>query len=151
MDPFGVCDACETNGGALWWHSPRFRSLRNLFGSGAYKVMDCNKVTGVYEMYLRRCSDSGSPGLWDAPFYQTLHFCCLYCTLAPTLIWPFILFFLSHFNEGMYVFWEKKLSTVNLMKTCNQILFARIQRHPRFVWQWMESSNFFTQLSSKEL
>ncbi|XP_064643159.1 kinesin-like protein unc-104 isoform X6 [Lineus longissimus] len=40
----------------------RFRSLRNLFGSG-YKAADCNRVTGIYELSLKKCSDAGSPGV----------------------------------------------------------------------------------------
>ncbi|KAK3593264.1 hypothetical protein CHS0354_012358 [Potamilus streckersoni] len=39
------------------------KSLRSLFGSGSSKTQNCNRVSGVYEMYLRRVSDSGSPGV----------------------------------------------------------------------------------------
>ncbi|KAL5014913.1 hypothetical protein ScPMuIL_009183 [Solemya velum] len=43
--------------------SSRFRTLRNLFGSGFYKNNDSNRVSGVYEMYLKMCSESSSPGV----------------------------------------------------------------------------------------
>ncbi|XP_060574744.1 kinesin-like protein unc-104 isoform X4 [Ruditapes philippinarum] len=39
-----------------------FRSLRSFFGSGS-KSSDCNRVSGIYEMYLRQMSESGSPGV----------------------------------------------------------------------------------------
>ncbi|XP_077998680.1 kinesin-like protein KIF1A [Glandiceps talaboti] len=38
------------------------RSLRSLFGSGYYKASDSNRVTGVYELSLRRSCESLSPG-----------------------------------------------------------------------------------------
>ncbi|XP_021372883.1 kinesin-like protein unc-104 isoform X4 [Mizuhopecten yessoensis] len=41
--------------------SARFRTLRNLFGGS--KNQDSNRVSGIYELYLRRASDSGSPGV----------------------------------------------------------------------------------------
>ncbi|XP_033724802.1 kinesin-like protein unc-104 isoform X2 [Pecten maximus] len=37
------------------------RTLRNLFGGS--KNQDSNRVSGIYELYLRRASDSGSPGV----------------------------------------------------------------------------------------
>ncbi|KAL4220794.1 hypothetical protein ACF0H5_019062 [Mactra antiquata] len=39
-----------------------YRSIRNFFGSGS-KSSDCNRVSGIYEMYLRQTSESGSPGV----------------------------------------------------------------------------------------
>ena len=39
----------------------RFRSLKSLFGSTFYRQPDHNKVTGVYELLLKKC-DEGSPG-----------------------------------------------------------------------------------------
>ena len=53
-----------------------FRSLRSLFGSGS-KSSDCNRVSGVYEMFLRQVSESGSPGLCD----KKLLFCILFIDL----------------------------------------------------------------------
>ena len=47
----------------LCLHRPRFRSLRSLFGQGFYKSSDCNRVTGVYELLLKKRSDTGSPGM----------------------------------------------------------------------------------------
>ncbi|XP_025081034.1 kinesin-like protein unc-104 isoform X4 [Pomacea canaliculata] len=41
--------------------SPRFRALRSLFGGS--RSMDCNKVSGVYELLLRKFSETGSPGV----------------------------------------------------------------------------------------
>lgn len=41
--------------------SPNARSLRHIF-SGSYKNSEGNHVTGVYEILLKRASDSGSPG-----------------------------------------------------------------------------------------
>ncbi|XP_076472473.1 kinesin-like protein unc-104 [Babylonia areolata] len=41
--------------------SPRFRALKSLFGGS--RSSDCNKVTGIYELLLRKSSDSGSPGV----------------------------------------------------------------------------------------
>ncbi|KAL8609993.1 hypothetical protein ACOMHN_029486 [Nucella lapillus] len=41
--------------------SPRFRALKSLFGGS--RSADCNKVTGIYELLLRKYSDSGSPGV----------------------------------------------------------------------------------------
>lgn len=38
------------------------RSLRHLF-TGAYKNSDANHITGIYEMFLKRAADSGSPGV----------------------------------------------------------------------------------------
>lgn len=38
------------------------RSLRNLF-SGGYARKDTNRLSGVYELFLRRCNNSGSPGV----------------------------------------------------------------------------------------
>ncbi|GAB1608050.1 kinesin-like protein unc-104 isoform X2 [Argonauta hians] len=38
------------------------RSLRNLF-SGGYSRKDTNRLSGVYELFLRRCNNSGSPGV----------------------------------------------------------------------------------------
>ncbi|XP_036369357.1 kinesin-like protein unc-104 isoform X6 [Octopus sinensis] len=38
------------------------RSLRNLF-SGGYSRKDTNRLGGVYELFLRRCNNSGSPGV----------------------------------------------------------------------------------------
>ncbi|XP_052820587.1 kinesin-like protein unc-104 isoform X2 [Mya arenaria] len=39
-----------------------FRSLRSFFGSGS-KTSDCNRVSGIYEMYLRQMFETGSPGV----------------------------------------------------------------------------------------
>uniref|UniRef100_A0A2R5LHZ1 Kinesin-like protein unc-104 n=1 Tax=Ornithodoros turicata TaxID=34597 RepID=A0A2R5LHZ1_9ACAR len=41
---------------------PNARSLRHLF-TGAYKNADANHITGIYEMFLKRAADSGSPGV----------------------------------------------------------------------------------------
>nr|XP_006820456.1 PREDICTED: kinesin-like protein KIF1A-like [Saccoglossus kowalevskii] len=38
------------------------RSLRSLFGSGNYRLSDSNRVSGVYELALRRSCESLSPG-----------------------------------------------------------------------------------------
>ncbi|XP_033095847.1 kinesin-like protein KIF1A isoform X3 [Anneissia japonica] len=38
------------------------RSFRNFFGGGYYKSSDCNRVSGVYELSLKRSSDALSPG-----------------------------------------------------------------------------------------
>lgn len=37
------------------------RSLKNLF-SGAYRNPEANRLSGVYELSLRRASEAGSPG-----------------------------------------------------------------------------------------
>lgn len=37
------------------------RSLKHLF-SGQYRNPEANRLTGVYELSLRRASDAGSPG-----------------------------------------------------------------------------------------
>ncbi|KAK7482513.1 hypothetical protein BaRGS_00026224, partial [Batillaria attramentaria] len=41
--------------------SPRFRALKSLFGGS--RSTDCNKVSGVYELLLRKFSETGSPGV----------------------------------------------------------------------------------------
>ncbi|XP_071945564.1 kinesin-like protein KIF1A isoform X3 [Antedon mediterranea] len=38
------------------------RSFRNFFGGGYYKSSDCNRVSGVYELSLKRSSEALSPG-----------------------------------------------------------------------------------------
>lgn len=38
-----------------------FRSLKTLF-SGSYKNSEANRITGVYELILKRAAESGSPG-----------------------------------------------------------------------------------------
>lgn len=43
--------------------SPRFRSLRALFGSSFYKAQDTNRVSGVYELALKQWTEIGSPGV----------------------------------------------------------------------------------------
>ncbi|CAC5401185.1 KIF1 [Mytilus coruscus] len=40
--------------------SSPFRSLRSLFGG--LKSQDANRVSGIYELYLRKASETGSPG-----------------------------------------------------------------------------------------
>lgn len=63
------------------WRSPRFRALRSLFGGS--RSMDCNKVSGVYELLLRKFSETGSPGLsshllWSPSLYLLVfHVICL--------------------------------------------------------------------------
>ncbi|XP_051778100.1 kinesin-like protein KIF1A isoform X22 [Erpetoichthys calabaricus] len=42
---------------------PASRSIRNLFGSGALKASESNRVTGVYEVSLCHLADAGSPGM----------------------------------------------------------------------------------------
>lgn len=37
------------------------RSLKHLF-SGSYRNAEANRLTGVYELLLRRASEAGSPG-----------------------------------------------------------------------------------------
>ncbi|CAH1774965.1 unnamed protein product [Owenia fusiformis] len=43
--------------------SGRFRSLKALFGQGFGRSHDCNRVTGVYEIMLKRVQETGSPGV----------------------------------------------------------------------------------------
>jgi len=38
------------------------RSLKHLF-TGNYRNMEANRLTGVYELLLKRASEAGSPGL----------------------------------------------------------------------------------------
>jgi len=38
------------------------RSLKHLF-SGSYRNQEANRLSGVYELVLRRSSEAGSPGL----------------------------------------------------------------------------------------
>ena len=57
--------------------SSPFRSLRSLF-SGGSKGMESNRVSGIYEMYLRQVSESGSPGLCRI-FLLLYISCCLSC------------------------------------------------------------------------
>lgn len=38
-----------------------YRTLRSLFGGS--KSVDANRVSGIYELFLRRASESGSPGI----------------------------------------------------------------------------------------
>ncbi|XP_039618350.1 kinesin-like protein KIF1A isoform X4 [Polypterus senegalus] len=42
---------------------PASRSIRNLFGSGALRASESNRVTGVYEVSLCHLADAGSPGM----------------------------------------------------------------------------------------
>ena len=39
-----------------------FRTLRSLLGQGFSRSTENNRLTGVYELMLKRCLDSGSPG-----------------------------------------------------------------------------------------
>ncbi|XP_041378535.1 kinesin-like protein unc-104 isoform X3 [Gigantopelta aegis] len=41
--------------------STHFRALRNLFGPA--KTVDCNRVSAIYELFLRKFSESSSPGV----------------------------------------------------------------------------------------
>ncbi|XP_052270651.1 kinesin-like protein unc-104 isoform X2 [Dreissena polymorpha] len=59
--------ACITKDLSMVVHSRDTRisaskSLRSLFG-GSSKSSDCNRVSGIYEMYLRQMYESGSPGV----------------------------------------------------------------------------------------
>jgi kinesin family protein 1 len=38
------------------------RSLKHLF-SGSYRNQEANRLSGIYELVLRRASEAGSPGL----------------------------------------------------------------------------------------
>lgn len=42
------------------------RSLKHLF-SGSYRNQEANRLSGVYEVVLRRSSEAGSPGLSCLP------------------------------------------------------------------------------------
>ena len=44
-----------------------FRTLRSLLGQGFSRSTENNRLTGVYELMLKKCTDSGSPGLFDFP------------------------------------------------------------------------------------
>lgn len=57
-------------------NSSPFRSLRSLFGSGS-KSADCNRVSGIYEMYLRQMCETGSPGLWTTLRFFLVFLACL--------------------------------------------------------------------------
>lgn len=61
------------------------RTLRNFFGGS--KSLDGNRVSGIYELFLRRASESGSPGICvphhTCPCQCVLHFSP--CVIEPTL------------------------------------------------------------------
>ncbi|GAA6086363.1 kinesin-like protein KIF1A isoform X2 [Tachysurus ichikawai] len=42
---------------------PASRSIRNLFSTGAFRPLESNRVTGVYELSLCHLADVGSPGM----------------------------------------------------------------------------------------
>ncbi|KAM9469263.1 kinesin-like protein KIF1A isoform 10-T10 [Clarias gariepinus] len=42
---------------------PASRSIRNLFSTGAFRPLESNRVTGVYELSLCHLADIGSPGM----------------------------------------------------------------------------------------
>ena len=59
--PAGLCCLvlCLTNVALPPPHSGRFRTLKTFFGHGFNKHYDYNRVTGVYELTLRKMADTG--------------------------------------------------------------------------------------------
>lgn len=46
------------------------RSLKHLF-SGSYRNAEANRLSGVYELVLKRASEAGSPGRFSAVAFKT--------------------------------------------------------------------------------
>lgn len=56
------------------------RSLKHLF-SGNYRNAEANRLSGVYELLLRRASEAGSPGR----FPRIVSFPLIYCACSALL------------------------------------------------------------------
>ena len=54
-----------------------FRTLRSLLGQGFNRSEENNRLTGVYELMLKKCTESGSPGLLHAPSLVSALFACI--------------------------------------------------------------------------
>lgn len=48
------------------------RSLKHLFSGQYYRTPEANRLSGVYELLLRRASEAGSPGLSPASLVPSL-------------------------------------------------------------------------------
>lgn len=77
-----------------------FRTLRNFFGGS--KSLDGNRVSGIYELFLRRASESGSPGICvphhTCPCQCVLHF-------SPCVIEPTVRLWYLGFEFLLWYFW----------------------------------------------
>lgn len=115
------------------------RTLRNFFGGS--KSLDGNRVSGIYELFLRRASESGSPGICvphhTCPCQCVLHFSP--CVIEPTVRLSYFGFWISVvvFLVWKYMFKKRKYcylsvcSPVIIYKyswtSLSQTLISRIQ------------------------